>query len=134
MKRILFIEPHCITYSNNLKLLRVELSTNYTKIDFGYQPTENQKVVGKIRIPKETYLSIVNEKKKFKLIRAENIPIAPKQHNFKTATDSLFFSLYFEPVPVKCCDLNLMEKEANAESGFTFYSIELDKKIQFEIK
>ncbi len=134
MKRLLFIEPSYITNSDNLKLLRVELSANYTKIDFGYQPTEEQKGVGNIKIPKETYISIVNEKKKFKLTSTENIAIEPKQLNFKTATDWLFFSIYFEPVPVKCCDLKLMEKKTNAETGFNFYSIELDKKKQFEIK
>lgn len=126
MKRILFQEPKYLSATNNLRLLRVELSGSYTKIDFGYQATED----AKIRISKEVHLAIVNEEQKFKLTQAGNIPIAPKYFHCKTRVDWLFFSLYFEPVPVKCCDLNLMENKG----VFNFYSIELDKKKLFEIK
>lgn len=134
MNKLLFIEPNYFTYSTNLKLLRVELTTTYTKIDFGYQPFDGQTEVKKIKIHKDTYLSLLDEKKKFKLVRTSNMPIAPKQHIFKTAMGWLFFSLYFEPVPVKYCDLNLIESEVKIESDFNFLSIELDKKKQLEIK
>lgn len=134
MKRLLFHEPPCETFADNLnlKLLRVELSLNYAKVDFGYQATEKNEKGGKIRISKKTYLW--NKKEKFKLTHTENIPLEPKHYYFQTNEDWLFFSLYFQPMPIQCCEIFIIEEDFENEVDVNFYSIKLEQKKQFEIK
>jgi len=112
--------------------LRVELSLNYTKIDFGYQATEKDEKGGKIRISKKTYLWDKN--KKFKLTHTENIPLAPKHYYFKTSDDGLFFSLYFEPIPMQSDEIFIIEEDFENEVDLNFYSIILKEKKQYEVK
>lgn len=134
MKRLLFHEPPCEPFADNLnlKLLRVELSLNYTKVDFGYQATEKNEKGGKIRISKKTYLW--NKKEKFKLTHTENIPLEPKHYYLQTNDDWLFFSLYFQPMPIQCGEIFIIEEDFENEVDLNFYSIKLLSKKQYEIK
>ncbi|MFY9308128.1 MAG: hypothetical protein WAQ28_03660 [Bacteroidia bacterium] len=131
MKRILFHQPQCTSFVDNLRLLRVELSADYTKMDFGYRASEKQEKGRKIRISKKTYLW--DKKNKFKLTRAFNIPIAPNSYYFKTTDDWLFFSLYFEPLPIKTSEIMLMDEEFD-KMDFNIWDITLTRESQFEIK
>jgi len=131
MKRLIFPKPKYSNDSNNLIILRIELSVEYTKIDFGYQPNYELEIGGKIKITNGIILH--NNNKKFKLIKAENIPVS-MQINFKSIEDWLLFSLYFEPLPFECTKFDITKTPKSNKSIFNFYSIELDDNKQFEIK
>lgn len=131
MKRTLFHQPKCNSFIDNLRLLRVELSSDYTKMDFGYRASEKHEKGRKIRISKKAYLW--DKKNKFKLTRAFNIPISPDSYYFKTTNDWLFFSLYFEPLPIKTSEVILIDEDFD-RTDFNIWDIMLKKENQFEIK
>ena len=133
MKSIIFHEPKCYTISDNLKLLRVQLSDDFTKLDFGYQPHENQEKRGRLKVFKTLILRIDDNEIQYKLIRTVNIPIYPNQISFETSEDWLFFSLYFEPLPSYAASFTIIEPKRKIENDFKFFEIELDKNKGFEV-
>lgn len=118
---------------DNLSLLRVICSKEFLKVDFGYYATNYYKKGGWIRISKDTFIRDNKTKKKYKLIHAENIPIAPADHHFKTTNDWIHFSLSFEPVPESVKLFDLIEAEPGDETDFNFFDIKLNAKNAIEL-
>lgn len=112
----------------NPQLLRVILHEEYTRIDFGYQTDQIYIRGGWVKISPNTYLKDFESERKFKLIRAKNIPISPQKHHFQSRKDWLFFSLYFEPIPFKDSVIDMIEKENGDHTDFNYYGIKIDTK------
>jgi hypothetical protein len=118
---------------NNPTLLRILLSEQFTQIDFGYAAPWMYIKGGWIDIAPQTYIRKVDSKEKFKLINALNIPISPERHDFETKSDWKVFSLFFEPLPIKDCVIEIIEKENPNENNFNYYGISLEDVKGIEV-
>jgi hypothetical protein len=115
------------TPKQNPMVLRVILSEEFTRIDFGYTTPWYYEKGGWIRISPKTYLQIEGMKEKYLLKDATGISLSPKRVHFESTEDWQFFSLYFEPIPMKDCVLNMIEAEKPTPNDFNYYGIELKK-------
>jgi hypothetical protein len=118
---------------SNPTLLRILLSEQFTQIDFGYAAPWMYIKGGWIDIAPNTYIRKVDSKEKFKLINALNIPISPERHDFETKSDWKVFSLFFEPLPIKDCVIEIIEKENPNENNFNYYGISLEDVKGIEV-
>lgn len=62
-------------------------------------------------------------KTKYKLIKANNIPICPEKHNFQYKGQTLEFNLVFEALPSSTTKIDIIEDEMNG--GFNFFGVNL---------
>jgi hypothetical protein len=109
----------------NPKILRIFLSEQHVRVDFGYVAPWIYHRGGWIHIKPHTYLQVKGSKKKYKLTDAKNIPIKPAKLDFESIEDWQVFSLFFEPIPVKKCVIDIIEEENPNEDDFNYYDIQL---------
>jgi hypothetical protein len=117
----------------NPKVLRVILSSNYTRIDFGYVAPWIYKKGGWIKIAPYTFIQVQGSPKHYALLEAENIPISPKRLDFESTEDWQVFTLYFEPIPIMDCVIDIIEEEEPNANDFNFYGIEIKNVTATEI-
>jgi hypothetical protein len=110
---------------SNPEILRVILSDQYTRIDFGYVAPWIYVRGGWITIAPQTFIKVNGGSKIFKLIEAKNIPLAPEQFEFESTEDWRVFSLYFEQIPLADCQIDIIEQENPTQNDFNFYNIKL---------
>ena len=108
---------------SNPEILRVILSDQYTRIDFGYVAPWIYVRGGWITIAPHTFIKVHGSSKYHKLIEAKNIPLAPEQFEFESTEDWRVFSLYFEPIPLADCQFDIIEEENPTQNDFNFYNI-----------
>lgn len=118
---------------DNPDLLRIILSPNFTKIDFGYTAKEVYVNGGWIRIAPETFIEIRETQKRFVLDRTEGIPISPEHHYFESKKEWRYFSLYFPSIPQTNCNMNIIEIENGSTNDFNYHNITLDMKEGIEV-
>jgi hypothetical protein len=114
-------------------LLRVSLFVEFTKIDFGYTTTDIYDNGGWIKIASDTFIEIIETGKRYTLQLAENIPIAPVQHYFESQKDWRYYSLFFPPIPMHDCSINIIEVENGTPNDFNYYGIKLRMEDGVEI-
>lgn len=131
--KYLLSDPPYKSLSSKLQLLRIEFGPQFTVADFGYQATRHYISGGWIRISKDTFIRVKKTGEKFTLLRAENIPIAPEQHNFQSSKDWLFFQLFFPAIPFRNCKLDIIENEPEETTDFNFYDIEIQIRRGIEL-
>lgn len=131
-KKYLLNNPSYNSEKENAKLLRVTISNSFTKFDFGYSTMWYYINGGWVRIAKDTFIKIKGKDEKLNLIKADNIPVAPTQHHFKSNKDWLYFSLYFPAIPLEDCTLDLIEKETSSKDVFNYNNIDLKIKNAVE--
>jgi hypothetical protein len=75
-----------------------------------------------IRIHPDTFFKDKKSGRQFKMIKAEGIPITPEKFHFTTKTDWQYFSLFFEPLPLKDCIIDIIEPDQTVvvENGNNF--------------
>ena len=112
-------------FKKNPVILRVVLSKEFTRIDFGYAAPWIYNKGGWIHIAPETFIKVKSNNERFKLSKAINIPIAPDRIDFESTEDWRVFSLYFEPIPINDCMIDIIEDENPDENNFNYYNIEL---------
>ena len=122
---LLFEIPVLDTPKQNPLILRIILTDESTRVDFGYTTPWYYVRGGWIKISPDTYLQVEGSEKKYELQDAVGIPIAPQRTDFESTKDWQFFSLYFKPIPKKDCVINLIEVEKPTENDFNYYGIEL---------
>lgn len=125
-KKILFQLNRMGHSETNPILLRILLRPEYTKVDFGYTTTNKYIRGGWIKMAKETFIENVATKKRYKMIKAEGITIAPQKHNFQSNKDWQYYSLFFEPMEQKDGVINLIEIEKGTPNDFNYYDIPIN--------
>ena len=110
---------------SNPDLLRIILSPDHTKIDFGYTAKEIYDNGGWIRIAPETHIEITETSKHYILDKTEGIPISPEHHYFESSKEWRYFSLYFPPIPQTDCTINIIEIENGSRNDFNYYGVVL---------
>lgn len=128
-KRILFPIKSKRAELENLHLLRVEINSQFTKIDFGYTSTRFYESGGGVQLNKKTCICVNGSQKEYALLKVDKIPFISNQLSFKTSNDWLFFSLYFEPLPFNTKSIDVIENAADKNS-FNFYKIPLEEGIE----
>jgi hypothetical protein len=132
-KKILF-QLNAMGHSEtNPILLRVLLTPEFTKVDFGYTTTNKYIRGGWIKMAKETFIENIATKKRYKMINATGITIAPQKHNFQSKKDWQYYSLFFEPMEQKESIINLIEKEKGTPNDFNYYNIEIKMNDSIEL-
>lgn len=124
-KKILFQLNRMGHSETNPILLRMLLTPEYTKVDFGYTTTNKYIRGGWIKMAKDTFIENVETKKRYKMIKATGITIAPQKHNFQSNKDWQYYSLFFEPMEQKDGVINLIEIEKGTPNDFNYYNIEI---------
>lgn len=117
----------------NAVLLRMHLTSQHTKVDFGYTTGSIYTRGGWIKMAKDTFIENVTTQKRYKMIDAMGITIAPKKHNFTSNKDWKYYSLFFEPIPAEDCVLNIIEKEKGTLNDFNYYDITLKMSDGVEV-
>jgi len=117
----------------NPKMLRIVLTENHTRIDFGYTTPWFYEKGGWITISPDTYLQLKDLKRKFILTNTEGIAISPKRLDFESTEDWQFFSLFFEPIPKTDCVFDMIESENPTKNDFNYNGIELNSKNRLEL-
>ncbi|MFN5845948.1 MAG: hypothetical protein ACK46O_09580 [Flavobacteriia bacterium] len=117
----------------NPEVLRVILNENYTQIDFGYVAEWIYIRGGWIRIAPHTFIQVQGSENRYAMTEARNITIAPEQHHFESKQDWRVFTLFFEPIPIKDCVINIIEEENPNNKDFNFYGISLKDVRETEI-
>jgi hypothetical protein len=118
---------------SNPDLLRIILSPDHTKIDFGYTAREIYIKGGWIRMEQDTFLEIKETGKRYVLSQAIGIPINPEHHYFESKKDWRYFSLCFPAIPQTDCTLNIIEIENGSRNEFNYYDVELKMSEGVEI-
>jgi hypothetical protein len=122
---LLFEIPILETPKQNPLILRIILTDESTRVDFGYTTPWYYERGGWIKISPDTHLQVEGSEKKYELKEAVGIPIAPQRTDFESNKDWQFFTLYFEPIPKKDCVINIIEVENPTKNDFNYYGIEL---------
>lgn len=117
----------------NPKVLRVILSTQYTRIDFGYVAPWIYDKGGWIKIAPYTFVQVAGSEKRYTLLEAANIPVAPERLDFESTEDWQVFTLYFEAIPILDCVIDIIEEEQPSSRDFNFYGIVLSDLLSCEI-
>lgn len=120
--------------SAEIEILRIEFNDECTRIDFLYRLPSKLDNWGWVQISRYTFIRVVGSKKKLRIIKAENIPIAPNKHFFKSNNEILAYTLYFPALPKNCEKIDIIESESGATNLFNFYGVSLYKignKIRF---
>ena len=117
----------------NPKMLRVVLTENYTRIDFGYTTPWFYEKGGWITISPDTYLRMKDLESRFILTNTEGIAISPKRLDFESTQDWQFFSLFFEPIPRMDCVFDMIESDKPTKNDFNYYGVELNYRNGMEL-
>ena len=127
--------------NNNLQLLRITVTKNETKVDFGYQATSYYTNGGWIKISPKTFIRPKGSTKKLVLTNATNIPYGPEKLHFNSSIEWRYFSLHFaslldlrdskksmmfESSSLFVDAFDLIEAENGTENDFNFYDIQLN--------
>jgi len=131
--KVIVHNPECRHQAYKLKILRVQIWPEFTKVDFGYVAENHYIRGGWVRVYRETFLRDCKSGKKFAFIKAENIPEAPEKHYFTSNWDFLYYSLYFEPIPADTETIEIIEKENDDSEFFNFYGVNLAKEEKMKI-
>ena len=118
--------PSIKAQPKELNILRIHLLPEYTKVDFGYIAKNHFIRGGWVQIYENTFIRDCNNGTKYSFIKADNIGVAPHKHYFTSNFVYLYYSLYFEPIPVDTAKIDIIENEETNKRFFNFYEIELD--------
>lgn len=109
----------------NPTILRIFMSEEFTQIDFGYVAPWQYVRGGWIRIAPYTFIQVKGDDKRYKLLKAKNIPLAPEQFDFESTEDWRVFTLYFEPLPIIDCTFDIIEEINPNSNDFNYTGISL---------
>lgn len=105
------IAPH-----KNMQIMRIELDDDFTRIDFAYKAPRRYENGGWVRIERTCFIRPTFADIRLRMIRAVNIPIAPRQHEFRACGEYLYYTLYFPPLPKSTKAIDIIERETSDPS------------------
>lgn len=111
----------------NMEVMRIELDEEFTRIDFVYHASGQYANGGWVRIHDTCFIRPCNTELKLRMTKAVNIPIAPKRYHFKSSKGSLYYTLYFPPLPRDTKEIDIIELETNDPSYFNFYGVSVER-------
>lgn len=112
------------TDETTLSIDKVELSNNSTIIYCTHKAPEGYQNGGWVRIEPSIFLKESNGQRRYKLLKAEGIPLSPNKFNYSYSGQTLSFRLIF---PKIANDINLIDliECPNDINCFNFYGIKI---------
>lgn len=115
------------TPDHEIGIESISIDDHYTRIDFIYiSPKLFINGTSWVQIFNTAYIRPSGSDKKYSLLKAINIPIAPNKHFFKSSGQVLQFTLLFPALPKTVTEIDIIEKLA-AGSYFNFFRVALTK-------
>lgn len=108
-------------------ITKVEQTTSNTTIYFKYTAPSQYANGGWVCAGGNFFIRDVSSNIKYKLIKANNIPICPEKKNFQYKLQVLEFNLVFEALPSTTSKIDIIEDENNA--GFNFFGVNLNSPL-----
>jgi hypothetical protein len=119
--------------NKNISIVRILIDEETTRIDFVYQKNFSKVLKQSFQISPDCYIKICSEDIKYKLLKADNIAIAPFK-NCQIGNSVLFaFSLFFPAIPKNAQRIDVVESEAKDKNYFNFYGVNLHSQ-KFQVK
>jgi hypothetical protein len=116
-----------INSNTNMEVLSISRNDDYTQIDFVYTPCNKYNCGWWIRIEKDSFIRVKGTTSKLKLIKAINIPFAPRKRFFKSKDSFGHFTLIFPAVPKETESIDIIECESGLLDYFNFYDVSMIK-------
>lgn len=108
-------EPKIVSYpsirakgDNKLVIKRVIIADNYTALEFSSNNNHGSTSYAWCTIAKETHL--ICGGKNYSMIKAEGIKIAPEKTYYSGSNSTIYFTLYFEPIPRNATTIDFYEQ------------------------
>jgi hypothetical protein len=120
--------PIGLDHNLDHRMKSIEISDEYTRIDFIYRSPNEFHNGGWIQMELNAYISPAGSTMKYRLLRTIGIPIAPLKHYFKRKGEFHNYSLIFPALPSGTSKIDIIEKEASG-NYFNFYGIDYSKWI-----
>ena len=118
--------PGALDHKLGHRMAGIELTDEYTRIDFIYRSPDHYINGGWIQMEGTAYISPVGSGMKYRLVQAINIPITPIKHYFKREGEFHTYTLIFPALPTSTEKIDIIEKEAPG-SYFNFYGVDFSK-------
>ena len=115
--------PGALNHWRQHRIASIELTDEYTRIDFIYRAPHHYYNGGWIQMDRNAYISPVGSSTKYRLIQAINIPIAPTKHYFKRKGEFHTYTLIYPALPRNTQKIDIIEKEAPG-TYFNFYGVD----------
>ncbi len=112
------------------EVLRIELTNEYTRIDFICSPSKKYVSDWWVQIDRSTFIRPVGSKEKFTLVSAENITYAPIKTFLLDANVLHCYTLYFPRLPEGTSEIDIIERENTKNTDwFNFYGVSMEKVL-----
>lgn len=118
--------PAALDHKQELRVKSIEITDEYTRIDFIYRSSMIYVNGGWIQMEWNAFIRPKGSSTKYPLLRAIGIPIAPIKHYFKRQGEFYSYSLIFPALPADTQMIDIIEKEAPG-TYFNFYGIDYSK-------
>lgn len=112
------------TPDDNLGIEKISLDDDFTRIDFVYISPKMYANGGWIQIKSGCFIRPVGYDTRYKMIQANNIPIAPAKYYFKSSGQVHHFTLLFPPLPKNVNQIDIIEKLGEG-TYFNFFRVAL---------
>ena len=114
--------PESLDHKDDFRVKSIELTDDYTRIDFIYRSSDYYVNGGWITMEPLAYIQPVGSGRKYYLLKAVNIPLAPMKHYFKKQGEFHTYSLIFPALPKSTRQIDIIEKLAPG-SYFNFFNV-----------
>lgn len=130
-KSIKLYNPAALDFKSDHRLKCIEFSEEYTRIEFIYRSSIIWDNGGWIQMDPNAFIRPVGSSMKYRLIKAEGIPLAPSKHYFRSKGEYHTYTLIFPALPVDTNKIDVIERESPG-TYFNFYNVDysLWMKIQ----
>ncbi len=117
--------PSIISSDNySLNIDKIELTENYTILYCTHTAPDNYNNGGWIRIEPSIILKETYGTRKYKLLKAEGVPLSPNKFNYSYSGQKLTFRLIFPKVAYDISLIDMIECQDN-RNCFNFYGIKI---------
>ncbi|HHJ11026.1 MAG TPA: hypothetical protein ENK25_09100 [Bacteroidetes bacterium] len=124
----IFPEVDKVKNSRRIEIVKVELTDEFTIIDFYYAPirTENSTVGEWICVSNKYYITPAKMDMRKYLIMAKNVSICPKSTKvITTQREDITYQLYFPPLETGIYKIDIIEKKSG---GTNFYGVHINNQ------
>jgi hypothetical protein len=115
--------PDALDHTKELRIMSIEATAEYTRIDFIYRSSMIYDNGGWIQMEGDSYIQPKGSTQKYRLVRAIGIPITPLKHYFKRKGEFHTYTLIFPPLPKKTQKIDIIEKLAPG-NYFNFFDVD----------
>ncbi len=118
-----YVDPYVESVGDRICFItKVEVTKQNTIVSF-----EHLNNNGWIRLDPGIFIR-TNTGKKLNYLKSEDIALVPDQYNFAPGEQKHAFKVYFEPLPKKVKEFDVIEVESGGQYDFNFYGVNLNKK------